>query len=45
MLVYHGDSDDVLNYNWVKPKYDKYLSALPNFKFRLIEDLYHSVCL
>ena len=43
MTIYHGDSDDVLMYEWVKPKYDKHLQKLPNFRFKLIKDLYHSV--
>lgn len=43
MLVYHGDSDMVLNYKWVKPGYDKHLSTLKNFEFTLIKGLPHSV--
>ena len=43
MLVYHGDSDAVLNYQWVKPHYDKYLAPRSNFKFTLIKKLGHSV--
>lgn len=31
MLVYHGDSDPVLNFNWVKPGYEKYLKPHKNF--------------
>jgi hypothetical protein len=44
MLVYHGDSDDVLNFNWVKPQYIKHLKSLPNFSFKLLQGLPHSVC-
>lgn len=43
MIVYHGESDDVLRYDWVKPKYDKHLQSLPNFRFKLIPGLPHSV--
>ncbi len=45
MLVYHGSEDDVLTYKIVKPNYDKYLKNLPNFKFQLVPNLYHSVIL
>lgn len=43
MLVYHGDSDSVLSYQWVKPGYDKHLRAHKNFEFTLVKDLPHSV--
>lgn len=43
MLVYHGDSDMVLNYQWVKPGYDQHLKACKNFEFSLIKGLPHSV--
>jgi fermentation-respiration switch protein FrsA (DUF1100 family) len=43
MLIYHGDSDDVLPYEYTQAKYAKHLESLPNFKFKLIPDLPHSV--
>ena len=43
MLVYHGERDDVLHYERVKPSYEKELKPLPNFKFKLIKGLGHSV--
>lgn len=43
MLVYHGDEDTVLQYAWAKVGYDKHLQKLPNFTFKLIEGLPHSV--
>ena len=43
MMVFHGASDDVLNYKWIKPSYDKLLKPHKNFNFKLIPDLSHSV--
>jgi hypothetical protein len=43
MLVYHGDSDMVLNYQWVRPSYEKYLVPHQNFQFTLLKKLPHSV--
>jgi predicted esterase len=43
MLVFHGDSDDVIDYRQAKRLYDKYLAASACFEFRLIPDLFHSV--
>lgn len=35
----------VLNYQWVKPGYDKHLKPYKNFEFLLIKGLPHSVVL
>lgn len=43
MLVYHGDEDEVLRYEMVKPIYAKHLEGLPNFTFKLIRGLPHGV--
>lgn len=43
MLIFHGDSDNVLDYKWVKPDYEKYLKELPNFQFTLLKKLGHTV--
>jgi predicted esterase len=43
MLVFHGDSDDVIDYKQAISLYDKYLKPSPCFDFRLIPDLFHSV--
>lgn len=43
MLIYHGDKDQVLYYQLVKPGYDKHLKDLPNFNFTLIHGMGHSV--
>jgi predicted esterase len=43
MLVYHGDEDEVLYYELVKPGYDRNLKGLPNFRFSLIPGMGHSV--
>lgn len=45
MLIYHGDSDEVLPYEYTQAKYAKHLEYLPNFKFKLIPNLPHSVVL
>lgn len=37
MLVYHGDEDSVLDYEWVRPSYEKYLLPNKNFEFTLIK--------
>jgi hypothetical protein len=36
MLVYHGDSDEVLNFKWVQPGYEKHLKPYKNFEFTLV---------
>lgn len=43
MLVYHGDEDDLLDFDWVKPIYKKHLHGRSNFSFKLIQGLSHSV--
>jgi hypothetical protein len=43
MLVYHGDQDEVLEFDRIKPLYKKHLLGRPNFSFKLIEGLPHSV--
>ncbi len=43
MLIFHGDSDDVIDFRYVKRLYDNYLSDSECFEFRLIPDLFHSV--